>query len=95
MRDFLTDPPVQGVRAGDNFTIQTHMSIIVLAGARGYKLKQAVRFPYVDLSTPARRLAACERELELNRRTAPVLYLAVRKIMRDRDGRLSFEDPAK
>ncbi|CAB3839884.1 hypothetical protein LMG26858_01140 [Achromobacter anxifer] len=89
--DFLTSPHVHGVSAGDIVTIHTHISIIVLAGARAYKLKRAVRFPYIDLSTAARRLAACLRELELNRRTAPELYLAVRRIMRDGDGNLAFD----
>ncbi|MFY3551568.1 hypothetical protein [Achromobacter insolitus] len=89
--DFLTSPQVHGVPAGDIVTIHTHVSIIVLAGARAYKLKRAVRFPYIDLSTAARRLAACQRELELNLRTAPELYLTVRRIMRDRDGNLAFD----
>lgn len=93
--EYLTDPVLHGVAAGEISTVRTHISIIVLAGERAYKLKRAVRLPYVDLSTPARRLWACERELELNRRTAPALYLSVRRIMQDRDGRLSFDGPGE
>ncbi|WP_448685114.1 hypothetical protein [Achromobacter xylosoxidans] len=53
---FLTSPRVQGVPAAEIATVRTHLSIIVLAGARACKLKRAVRLPYVDLSTPALRL---------------------------------------
>jgi len=70
---------------------ETHISTVVLAGALAWKLKRAVKFSYLDFSTPALRLAACERELALNRRTAPRLYRAVRRITRQRDGRLAFD----
>jgi hypothetical protein len=71
--------------------IVTHISIVVLAGSRAFKLKRAVCLPYVDFSTPERRLVACEQELLLNRRTAPSLYLAVRRITREQDGRLALD----
>lgn len=70
---------------------ETHISVVVLAGAHAFKLKRAVKLPYLDFSTPALRCAACERELALNRRTAPALYRAVRRITRARDGRLVFD----
>ena len=65
--------------------------MVVLAGARAYKLKRAVKLDYVDFSTAERRLALCEREVELNRRAAPDLYLGVRRITRAGDGRLTFD----
>ncbi len=68
----------------------THISIIILSGNRAYKLKRSVRFPYLDFSTADLRLHACRRELELNRRTAPSLYIAVRRITREADG-LTFD----
>ena len=40
--------------------VETHVSEIFLAGARAYKLKRAVKFPYLDFSTPDMRRAACE-----------------------------------
>ena len=43
-------------------------------------MKRAVKLPYVDFSTTALRLAACEKEVELNSKTAPRLYLGVRRI---------------
>jgi aminoglycoside phosphotransferase family enzyme/predicted kinase len=71
--------------------IETHISVVVLAGNRALKLKRAVRLPYADFSTPEIRLAACEKELALNRRTTPDLYLGVRRITREADGRLTFD----
>ena len=71
--------------------IETHISRIFLAGDRAYKMKRAVKLPYVDFSTPELRLAACEKEVELNSRTAPGLYLGVRRITRETDGKLVFD----
>ncbi|MCW6513085.1 bifunctional aminoglycoside phosphotransferase/ATP-binding protein [Lichenifustis flavocetrariae] len=71
--------------------MQTHISIILLAGHRALKLKKDVRLPYVDFSTPDLRLTACERELRLNRRTAPGLYLGVRRVSRQADGSLALD----
>ena len=56
---------------------ETHTAVVVMAGDRAYKAKKPVRFPFVDLSTPALRRRACEREVELNRRIAPDVYLGV------------------
>ncbi|TGQ03901.1 aminoglycoside phosphotransferase, partial [Mesorhizobium sp. M00.F.Ca.ET.217.01.1.1] len=52
---------------------------------------RAVKLPYVDFSTPALRLTACEKEVELNSKTAPGLYAGVRRITRGIDGRLAFD----
>jgi aminoglycoside phosphotransferase family enzyme/predicted kinase len=75
--------------------VETHISVVVLGEAQAFKLKRAVRLPYLDFSTPARRLDACETELKLNRRTAPELYRAVRRITRDAHGRLAFDGPGE
>lgn len=71
--------------------ITTHASVIFLAGPRAYKLKRAVRFPYLDYSTPDRRHASCAEELDLNRRTAPEIYVGVRQITREVDGTLMLD----
>lgn len=70
--------------------VDTHISKIFLAGDRAFKMKRAVKLPYVDFSTPALRLSACEKELALNSLTAPGLYLEVRRIVRKADGNLAF-----
>ncbi|TDR93755.1 AAA family ATPase [Enterovirga rhinocerotis] len=72
-------------------TIVTHISRVFLAGPRALKLKRAVALPYLDLSTPERRLALARREFELNRRTAPDLYRGVHRITREADGTLALD----
>src|SRR5690349_23079288 len=62
--------------------IETHASIVFLAGAGAWKLKRAVRYDYLDFSTIERRKAMCEAEIELNRRTAPSLYRSAVPIVR-------------
>jgi hypothetical protein len=70
--------------------IDTHISAVFLAGGRAYKMKRAVTFPYLDYSTLELRRRACERELRLNRRTAPHLYRAVVAVTREPDGGLAL-----
>lgn len=70
--------------------VRTHASLVFLGEARVYKLKRAVRFPFLDFSTAARRLDLCRAEVALNRRTAPALYLGARAITRGENG-LEFD----
>ena len=85
---FLTDPAAHGL-AGEAVAppIETHGAVVVLVGDRAYKIKKPVAFAYMDLSTRARRLAVCRREVAVNRRTAPAYYLGVGGVVRDRTGR--------
>ncbi|MEW6630132.1 MAG: AAA family ATPase [Pseudomonadota bacterium] len=66
--------------------VETHISRVFLVGQHAFKLKRAVKLPYVDFSTPELRLAACQKEVDLNSLTAPGLYVGVRRITRDGDG---------
>jgi aminoglycoside phosphotransferase family enzyme/predicted kinase len=66
--------------------IDTHGAIVFVAGARAYKMKRAVAYPYMDFSTLEKRRNACRRELELNSRTAPDLYLEVLPVTQDDAG---------
>jgi aminoglycoside phosphotransferase family enzyme/adenylate kinase family enzyme len=72
--------------------IDTHAAIVFLAGDLAYKVKRAVYYPYMDFSTLARRRRACEKEVEINRRTAPEVYLGAFPILRGTDGALSLND---
>ncbi|MGY6709761.1 MAG: bifunctional aminoglycoside phosphotransferase/ATP-binding protein [Rhizobiaceae bacterium] len=72
-------------------TVETHISLVLIARSLAWKLKKAVRHPYLDFSTAEQRLAVCERELVLNRRTAPQLYRSVRRLVRGTDGRLALD----
>ncbi len=87
---FLRDPELYPSGAAPVQVIETHASLVFLAGAYAYKLKRAVKYAYLDFSTLTLRLAACTAELKLNRRTAPSLYLEVRAISRTEEGRLRW-----
>ena len=76
-------------------TVETHISIVFLTGDYAYKLKRAVKYPYLDFSTVERRRQACEAELVLNRRTAPALYLEVRGIVPTTAGAIAFPPRAR
>lgn len=71
--------------------IDTHAASVFLSGERAWKLKRAVRFDYLDFSTPERRHAALDTELLLNRRTAPGLYRAVHSVTRGPNGQLAID----
>jgi aminoglycoside phosphotransferase family enzyme/predicted kinase len=66
--------------------IDTHASIIFLAGSHAFKLKRAVRYDYLDYSTVAKRRLCCAEEVRLNRRTAPMLYRGVQAVTRSSAG---------
>jgi hypothetical protein len=88
---FLSDPSSYGGTAAANVERHdTHISRVFLAGERAYKLKRAVKLPYLDFSTVEKRRAACEAELVLNRRTTLELYLEIRAISRGADGGLGW-----
>ena len=72
--------------------METHISLVFLIADKAFKLKRAVKFPYADFSTPALRLACCLKEVELNSKTAPELYIGVRRITRGASGKLCFDD---
>ena len=86
--DFLARPETHG---GDEVRrIDTHAASVFLAGARALKIKRAVRFPFLDYSSLAKRKAACEAEIEVNRAYAPSIYRGVVAIMRADDGALNI-----
>lgn len=93
--DWLAAPETYGNGVQQVERIDTHGAAVFLAGERAYKVKRAVKYPYMDFSTLDRRQAACEREVALNRRTAPDLYLAAEPIVRAQDGTLQIGGPGE
>ncbi|MBW4091245.1 MAG: AAA family ATPase [Proteobacteria bacterium] len=70
--------------------VETHISLVFLGSDTAWKLKKAVRLPFLDFTDPAaRRRFAC-RELALNARAAPGLYRDVVPVVRGPGGRLAF-----
>ena len=74
--------------------IETHGAVVFLAGPFAYKVKRAVRYPYMDFSTLEKRKAACEAELAINRENAPGIYVGVVAISRDGAG-LHIDGPGE
>jgi aminoglycoside phosphotransferase family enzyme/predicted kinase len=86
---FLEDPANH--RGREVRRIDTHASSVFLVGDRALKVKRAVRFPFLDYSTLAKRKAACAAELEVNRPFASELYRWVVPITRETAGRLALD----
>ncbi len=57
--------------------IQTHISHVFRTGERVYKFRKPVDLGFVRFATRAERNADCLREVALNRRLAPDVYLGV------------------
>ena len=70
--------------------IDTHASVVFLAGNRAFKLKRAVKFDYLDFSTLDLRKRFCEAELRINGRIAPALYRRVIPVVRTATGALAL-----
>ena len=86
---FLADPATYGADAVRR--IDTHGAAVFLAGDRVYKVKRAVKFPFMDYSTLELRKSACEAEIAINQPLAPDIYLGVRAINRASDGKLGLD----
>ena len=56
---------------------ETHSGVVLLVGDRAVKLKKPVDLGFLDFRDPAVRRACCRREVDLNRRLAPDVYLGV------------------
>ncbi len=66
--------------------VDTHGAVVFLTRDRAYKLKRAVKFPYMDFSTAERRQEMCAAEIEINRKLAPEIYLGVASVSRTAQG---------
>lgn len=67
----------QGIRR-----IDTHISHVFLTPSRAYKVRRPVRLAFLDFSDGRERLSDCLREVALNRRLAPDVYLGLAPILR-------------
>ena len=70
--------------------VQTQMSFIFLTDHYVYKVKKPVDLGYLDYTTLEKRQLYCQRELELNRRLSPDVYLKVVAITREK-GNISID----
>lgn len=74
----LPEPPLDFV--------STHASFVFLCRDSVYKVKRAKDYGFFDYSTLEKRKHFCEREVQLNRRTAPDVYLGVLPVHLDAAG---------
>jgi len=85
---WLSQPSAYPHRPQRVETVETHISVVYLAGEFAYKLKQRVRYDFLDFTTLANREAACRDEVRLNQRLTDNIYLGIVPITRLPDGGL-------
>jgi aminoglycoside phosphotransferase family enzyme/predicted kinase len=87
-------PVSDGIRAwlavGAERVVETSIAWVFLYPDRALKLKKAVDFGFLDFTSIDQRRWATERELALNRQTAPDIYRAVHPVVRRPDGALAL-----
>lgn len=57
--------------------LETHISWVIICDAYVYKIKKPIQYSFLDFSTLPLRKFFCEKELHLNQRIAPNIYLQV------------------
>ncbi len=85
----LSDPTFYPHPTSRVQVLQTHISWLFLTDELVYKLKKPVDFGFLDYTTPDKRRAMCEREVQLNSRLCPGVYLGVEEV-REAKGKLSL-----
>src|SRR5881227_3917601 len=75
--DFLKLPASYPHRPRRVLLRQTHISWVFLASPFVFKVKKPINLGFLDFSTLEKRHHFCQRELELNRRLCPDVYLDV------------------
>ncbi|MCI0746062.1 MAG: AAA family ATPase [Verrucomicrobia subdivision 3 bacterium] len=74
---FLLNPNSYPHRPRSVRLVQTHASFVFIVPPLVYKMKKAVNFGFLNFSTLERRRHFCAREVELNSRLCPTMYLGV------------------
>jgi uncharacterized protein len=73
--------------AGRVVRIETHISVVYLAGRYAYKIIKPVNFGFVDFTSIDARRRCCEAEIRLNRPFAGPIYRDVMALLLDSAGR--------
>ncbi len=71
--------------------VETHISWVILADNRVYKIKKPFKHSFLDFSTLSKRKFYCEEELRLNKRLAPAMYKRVLPVL-EKKGRIYISD---
>ena len=76
--DVARGPEVlSGSEVSKALVVETHISILFFVGDLVFKLRKPVEFEFLDFRSRSSRQEDCEREVALNRRLAPDVYLGV------------------
>ena len=92
---FLSDGRSYCLPGAEVERITTHAAHVFLVGGRAYKMKRAVRYSFLDFTMLDRRRRVLEAELELNWRTAPMLYRRLVPVTRADGDRLALAGSGK
>lgn len=91
---YLSDPATYPHRPSSVEVIQTHISVVFIAGELVYKIKKPINLGFLDFTTPERRAFYCTREVVLNSRFSHGIYLGVVPIVSTPQGfQLGGEGP--
>lgn len=82
----LSAGEVAGAHRGAFERYETHGSVVLVSGEVAYKVKKQVAFDVFDYSTVERRGEMCRREVELNSRLAPDVYVSANPIYATPEG---------
>jgi len=82
----LLDPKAYPETTKQVELVQTQMSFVFLTDNYVYKVKKAVNLGYLNYTTLEKRYFYCQKEVELNRRLCPEVYLGVVPVSRERSG---------
>ncbi|MDB5386975.1 MAG: hypothetical protein JWM11_2621 [Planctomycetaceae bacterium] len=83
----LSDPAAYPAGVQNVELRQTHISVVFLTEEFAFKIRKPVKFSFLDFSSLEKRHFDCCREVELNQRLAPGVYLGVVPIVQ-REGRI-------
>jgi uncharacterized protein len=72
---FLESPASYPHRPAEVHVIQTHISWVFIASPFVFKVKKPLNLGFLDFTTLEKRRHFCQREVDLNRRLAPEIYL--------------------
>lgn len=72
---------LQGCSEGFSL-VETHISWVILGPEYVFKIRKPVRYAFLDFSSFGKREADCRKELALNRRFSPEVYLDVVPVRR-------------
>ena len=87
---YLSRPEIHADASRRIQVIETHLSWVFLGERTVYKLKKPLHEPYIDFRSVEQRRLNCSREVRLNRRLAPRVYLGIVPLARTPAGELAL-----